>query len=141
MRSDIIVIAGIGSQKLAQMSLTQNNEVVHALAPDRSDQPFGASILPRRKTCQGLVEQLFVQGIADGQLRQDLDPKLATLALLGLCNSVISNRGLPRSSRVDNIIEEYARLLTTGVAAAVQRPVDTPGPNSKTTKPPSSKRR
>jgi hypothetical protein len=39
------------------------------------------------------------------------------LALLGLCNSVISNRALPRSSSIDDIIDEYARLITGGVIA------------------------
>jgi hypothetical protein len=28
------------------MRLTQNNDVVHTLAPDRSDQPLGIAILP-----------------------------------------------------------------------------------------------
>jgi len=56
-----------------------------------------------------------VEGIAGGELRADLDPQLATLALLGLCNSVIANRALPRSSSIDDIIEEYARIVTGGV--------------------------
>ena len=30
------------------MRLTQDNHVVHALAADRPDQPFGKSVLPRR---------------------------------------------------------------------------------------------
>ena len=38
---------GIGFQNPTQMSLAQNNNVVQALAPDRSDQPFGKAILPR----------------------------------------------------------------------------------------------
>src|SRR5216684_3114571 len=37
------------------MCLAQNNDVVHTLAPDRSDQPFGKAILPRRGWCSGLV--------------------------------------------------------------------------------------
>ena len=37
------------------MHLAQDNDVVHTLAPDRSDQPFGKSILPRRGWCGGLV--------------------------------------------------------------------------------------
>jgi hypothetical protein len=37
------------------MNLTQDNDVVHTLAPDRSDQPFGKAILPRRGWCGGLV--------------------------------------------------------------------------------------
>jgi hypothetical protein len=47
MRSDAVVIVGIGSQDSAQMRLAQDNEVVHTLTPDRSDQPFGKAILPR----------------------------------------------------------------------------------------------
>src|SRR5260370_40736204 len=37
------------------MRLTHNNAVVHTLAPDRSDQPFGKAILPRRSWCGRLV--------------------------------------------------------------------------------------
>ena len=44
------------------------------------------------RTYQNLIERLFVEGIASGELGRDLNPQLATLALLGLCNSVISNR-------------------------------------------------
>ena len=37
------------------MRLTQDNEVVHALAADRPDQPFGESVLPRRSGRNRLV--------------------------------------------------------------------------------------
>ena len=40
-------VAGIGSQNSAQLRLTQDEEMVHTLAPDRSDQPFGKAIQPR----------------------------------------------------------------------------------------------
>src|SRR5450631_3783710 len=48
MRSDGVVIVGVGFQDPTQMHLTQNNDVVHTLTPDRSDQPFHKAILPRR---------------------------------------------------------------------------------------------
>src|SRR4030081_3727783 len=48
MRSDAIVIVGVGFQDPTQMHLAQNNDVVHTFTPDRSDQPFGKAILPRR---------------------------------------------------------------------------------------------
>jgi AcrR family transcriptional regulator len=66
---------------------------------------------------QDLIEQLFAEGIETREFRNDLDRKLATLALLGLCNSVITNRGVPRSSTIDAMIEEYARIVIGGVAA------------------------
>jgi hypothetical protein len=37
------------------MHLAQDNDVAHTLAPDRSDQPFGKAILPRRGWCGGSV--------------------------------------------------------------------------------------
>jgi hypothetical protein len=40
---------------LAQVHLAQDNDVVHTFTPDRSDQPFGKAILPRRGWCGRLV--------------------------------------------------------------------------------------
>jgi hypothetical protein len=37
------------------MHLAQDNDVVHTFMPDRSDQPFGKAILPRRGWCSRLV--------------------------------------------------------------------------------------
>src|ERR1700726_3520033 len=37
------------------MDLAQDNDVVQTLTPDRSDQPFGKAILPRRRWCGGPV--------------------------------------------------------------------------------------
>src|SRR5258708_23025293 len=55
MRSGAVVIVSIGFQNPAQMCLAQDNHMIDALAPDRSDQPFGKAILPRRGWCSGLV--------------------------------------------------------------------------------------
>src|SRR5665213_1040320 len=48
MRSDVIVIAGIGPQDAPQMRLAQDDKMVQALAADRADQSFGKAILPGR---------------------------------------------------------------------------------------------
>src|SRR5271168_1381138 len=55
MRSDEIIMVGVGFQDPTQMHLAQDNDVVHTLTPDRSDQPFGKAILPRRGRCGRLV--------------------------------------------------------------------------------------
>jgi len=55
MRSNAVVIGRIVFQNSAQMRLAQDNDVVHTLTPDQSDQPFGKAILPRRGWCSGLV--------------------------------------------------------------------------------------
>jgi hypothetical protein len=46
MRSEIIIIVGVRFQNSAQIRLAQDNDVVHTFTPDRSDQPFGKSIMP-----------------------------------------------------------------------------------------------
>src|ERR1700737_2094697 len=55
MRAGPIVIVRIVFQNPAQMCLAQNNDVIQTLAPDRSDQPLGKAILPRRARCDRLV--------------------------------------------------------------------------------------
>src|ERR1700720_4622365 len=55
MCSNFVVIASIGSQDSAQMHLAEDNDVVHTFTPDRSDQPFGKAILPRRGWCGRLI--------------------------------------------------------------------------------------
>ena len=37
------------------MRLAPNHHMIQTLTPDRSDQPFGKSILPRRRWCRRLV--------------------------------------------------------------------------------------
>jgi hypothetical protein len=54
-RSDAIVIVGVGFQDPTQMHLAQDNDVVRTFTSDRSDQPFGNAILPRRGWCGRLV--------------------------------------------------------------------------------------
>ena len=55
MSSDAVVIVSIGFHNPAQMCLAQDNHMIDALAQNRSDQPFGKAILPRRGWCSGLV--------------------------------------------------------------------------------------
>src|SRR6202035_4675447 len=55
MRSHVVVVACVRLQNLAQMHLAQDNDVVHTLTPDRSDQSFGKAILPGRGWCGRLV--------------------------------------------------------------------------------------
>ena len=49
------MIVGVTFQNSAQMRLAQDNDVVHTLAADRSDQPFDKAVLPRRARCGRLV--------------------------------------------------------------------------------------
>src|ERR1700726_2466010 len=55
MCSNVVVVGGVRFQNSAQMRLAQDNDVVHTFTPDRSDQPFGKSILPGRRWCNGPI--------------------------------------------------------------------------------------
>jgi|ERR1700730_16942496 hypothetical protein len=50
-----IVVGSILRQNPTQVRFTQNDYMVDTLAPDRSDQPFGEAVLPRRGWGDGLV--------------------------------------------------------------------------------------
>ena len=69
------------------------------------------------RTYQGLIHQIFADGIANREFAADLNPQLATLGLLGLCNSVIAARSLPPTSTIDEFIAEYSRIFIHGVIA------------------------
>lgn len=64
---------------------------------------------------QSLVEKVFAEGVANGEFRRELNPQLAMLALLGLCNSVIGARSLPRAVTIDSLIEEYCQIFISGI--------------------------
>src|SRR6202521_3629417 len=55
MSSNLVVIASIGFQDPTQMRLAPNHHVIQTLPSNRSDQPFGKAILPRRGWCGRLV--------------------------------------------------------------------------------------
>src|ERR1700730_1620391 len=55
MSPQLIVVGSILRQNPTQVRFTQNDYMVDALAPDRSDQPFSEAALPRRGWGDGLV--------------------------------------------------------------------------------------
>jgi len=55
MCSNFVVIASDRIARFGADASRQDNDVVHTFTPDRSDQPFGKAILPRRGWCGRLV--------------------------------------------------------------------------------------
>src|SRR5258708_39887786 len=69
MRSDAVVVMGVRFQNPTQMRLVQDNHMIDALAPDRSDQPLSNAILPRRGWCNGAVPDAHgAQSACDGTI-------------------------------------------------------------------------
>ena len=46
-RAYLIVVAGVIRQQMAEVPFPQHHDMVEALAPDRADQPFNMTVLPR----------------------------------------------------------------------------------------------
>jgi len=54
------------------------------------------------------------EGVGKGEFRADLDVRLATLAILGMCNAA-SSWQRKENIDVNDIAEEFARLMTDGL--------------------------
>jgi len=61
-----------------------------------------------------IFEEVIKEGIAKGEFRAALDPRMATLAILGMCNAV---SGWQRNGNIDvaQISAEFARLVIDGI--------------------------
>ena len=73
--------------------------------------PVTALALQYEKT----LEDMFREGVADKTFRADLDCRLATLALLGLCNSVLQWYRGENISQINEIARKYAEIVVGGV--------------------------
>jgi len=65
-----------------------------------------------------VIEKVIAEGIAKGDFRKGLDPRLMTLALLGMCKSVAAWLGKDDSYTVKEVAEQYARILLAGIGKA-----------------------
>jgi hypothetical protein len=68
------------------MRLAQDDKMIHTLAPDRPDQPFGNAILPRRGRCDSDLTAFLYQ--RDGEIIAFARPDLAV-------SGTGSTRGVP----------------------------------------------
>lgn len=62
-----------------------------------------------------IFEEVIKEGIAKGEFRTDLDARLATLAILGMCNAASSWYAKENASIVE-IGAEFARLVIDGIS-------------------------
>jgi len=61
-----------------------------------------------------IFEEVIKEGIAKGEFRAALDPRMATLAILGMCNAV-SSWQRKENADVTRIIAEFAGLVIDGI--------------------------
>jgi AcrR family transcriptional regulator len=65
-----------------------------------------------------IFEDVIAEGIANGEFRADLNPRLTTLAILGMCNAV-STWYRKENVAVSHIAKEFARLAIHGMDVPV----------------------
>src|SRR5713226_8777574 len=59
MRPYLVVIVHVRLQHVTEVALTEHNDVVKAFPSDRTDQPFGISVLPRgARRCRPVTDQV-----------------------------------------------------------------------------------
>lgn len=61
-----------------------------------------------------IFEEVIKDGIAKGEFRRDLDARMATLAILGMCNAA-SNWQRKENASVADIRTEFAKLVIEGM--------------------------
>jgi TetR/AcrR family transcriptional regulator, cholesterol catabolism regulator len=67
------------------------------------------------RSYEAVLEEIFRAGVADQSFRADLDCRLATLGLLGLCNSVLQWYRVEENDGIDDIAHKYAEIIVQGV--------------------------
>jgi AcrR family transcriptional regulator len=63
-------------------------------------------------------ERVIRAGIADGSMRSDIDPRLAMLSVLSMCNAVINWRNSDQATEVTEIAAGFAKLVAHGLTAS-----------------------
>lgn len=64
-----------------------------------------------------IVQSVFEAGVRAGELRANLDCRLATLALLGMCNAAVNWHGIEPGATIERIAAEFGSLLVDGTLA------------------------
>lgn len=65
-----------------------------------------------------LIEGILKEGVAAGSLPDDLNCRLATLLVIGLCNSVVPWHGREKDAPTERIIQAVTDMVTGGVHKA-----------------------
>lgn len=72
---------------------------------------------------ESIIQGIFDGGVASHELRADLDSRLATLALLALCNSAAAWYGREPGADAQTIAAHFAKLLCHGVVRVPAPPI------------------
>jgi AcrR family transcriptional regulator len=110
------------SAKLARLvhshlsPLRHRADYVHVFLNDRQHLPTESRhrVGKLSRGLERVLEDVIREGIRSGEFRRDLDSRLMTLAVLGMCNAV-SGWYRKEEVAIERVAEEFARLVVTGV--------------------------
>jgi AcrR family transcriptional regulator len=63
---------------------------------------------------EALVERIFLEGVAKGEMRTNLNCRLSALTMIGLCNSAVDWYGRESGLDIDIVADEFAYCLIGG---------------------------
>ena len=111
--------------------------IVHAhLAPNRDRRDFVWVFLRERhhlpdasrrrvgrssRRLERIIQGVFEAGVRSGEFRAGLDCRLATLALLGMCNAAPAWLGKEPDATIEGVAAEFSQLVLDGARARRRR--------------------
>jgi AcrR family transcriptional regulator len=107
-------VRGLIAGHLEPMRTRRN--YVHVFLRDRRVLPTPArrKIGRLSRRYERLAEQLFRRGVAEGLFRADLDCRMVTLAVIGMCNAAVPWYGSEPDASIERITDAFARLVIDG---------------------------
>ena len=74
------------------------------------------------RAVERIFEDVIRAGVQRREFRSDLDPRLATLAILGMVNAVASWIGKNKGATIERVSAEFAALVLAGMLRKPSRP-------------------
>lgn len=107
-------VAALVLQHLAPLAERLDYTVVFLRERRFLPQPARKRIRAIEVRYERLIERIIEQGVAEGEFRRDLDPRMAALALLGLGNSAALWFAREPGTTVERVARSYIDLLVRG---------------------------
>jgi AcrR family transcriptional regulator len=120
---DVTESAGTAAQKISGLiashlsPLRSRGDYMNVFLNERRHLPTESRrrIGRHSRAIEKIFEDVLRAGIESGEFRGDLDPRLTSLAILGMANAVATWYDQERGSPIDRIGKEFATLVLDGI--------------------------
>jgi AcrR family transcriptional regulator len=113
--------------------LLERRFYVHAFLYQRRDLPQSARrpLDAQAHAYEALWRAMIEEGQRSGAIAKDIDPRLATLAILGMCNTVARWSRPAAEFGLDRVAGEFARLVAHGLFGGADARPARPRPHAR----------